>query len=104
MLDGRIIGGDIYGSHALFVALWPKLLRSAATESLLALHSENTPIEPVSIDDILNYLDASGHGKMAQQHVNERTTIEVTESEHAYKFVTRDSKYSANIHTALIPH
>jgi hypothetical protein len=104
VMDGRIIGGDIYGSHTLFVAMWPKLLRSLATESLLAPLSNLTPDAPRSTDDILNYLDATDRGKMAQTQINERTTIEVTESETSYKFVTRDSKYQTVVHTALLPH
>jgi hypothetical protein len=104
VMDGRIIGGDIYASHAMFAAIWPKLLRSLATESLLSPPNDSTPSAPHSTDDILNYLDATDHGKMAQIQVNERTTTEVTESETSYKFVTRDAKYQTMVHTALLPH
>lgn len=104
VIDGHIIGGDIYGSHQLFAAMWPKLLRSLITESLLTPPSEIKTKALPSTDDILNYLDASHHGKMAQQQVNERTMTEVSESETSYRFDTRDSKFQTVIHTALLPH
>lgn len=102
-IDGQIIGGDLYGSHALFVELWPKLLHSAGTEYLLnEPHNANSAHAP-STDDILNYLDASDRGKMASQNVNDRTLTEVTESEACYKFATHDTKYPGTLHSAFLP-
>lgn len=34
VIGGRLDHADVYGSHALFVALWPKLLRAAATAAV----------------------------------------------------------------------
>src|SRR5262249_50664315 len=33
-IGGRLESADTYGSHALFVQMWPKLLRTAATAAL----------------------------------------------------------------------
>jgi len=33
-IDGRIVGGDIYRSNALFRKMWPKLLTAAVTEAI----------------------------------------------------------------------
>ncbi|MDP4198129.1 MAG: hypothetical protein Q8922_01715 [Bacteroidota bacterium] len=102
VFDGHIIGGDIYSSHSLFAALWPKLLRSLATQSLLVPTDAKSKPLPTT-DDILNYLDASTHGNMAQQAVNERTMTEVTESQSCDRFATRDMKFQDTIHIALLP-
>jgi hypothetical protein len=33
-VNGRVSGGDVYASHALFARLWPKMLRAAAVEAI----------------------------------------------------------------------
>jgi hypothetical protein len=34
VVNGQVMGADLYGSNALFRKVWPKLLRAAATEAL----------------------------------------------------------------------
>lgn len=100
-IDGKIVAIDHYASHELFVQLWPKLLKSAATEMLLA-GTESTSHEPTA-DEILNHIDESRHGTTADEHPNDRTLTQVTKTESVFRFTTRDLKYPAtDIHIAII--
>ncbi len=36
VINGQIVGAEIYHSHALFLQMWPKLLRAYATEAVAA--------------------------------------------------------------------
>src|SRR5579871_4954634 len=39
-INGKVVGADMYGSHALFAKLWPKLLEGAAVDALSELDSK----------------------------------------------------------------
>ena len=43
-VNGQVVGAEVYGSAALFRQLWPKLLKSAATEALAEL-DENKKVK-----------------------------------------------------------
>jgi hypothetical protein len=42
-IDGKVVGAEIYQSHALFRAMWAKVLRAYATEALAATNSDAAP-------------------------------------------------------------
>jgi hypothetical protein len=55
VIGGCIDSADIYGSHALFAQLWPKLLRSAATAAV-AHESEPTDAPAITRDQVRAFL------------------------------------------------
>jgi hypothetical protein len=97
-INGHIVGAERYGSHALFEAMWPKLLRSIAAETIIepGTTKESGNVLP-SMDDAQQFLAPSTNGKSAREQVNERTLIEASKSDSSYRFETFDSKDAANI-------
>jgi hypothetical protein len=58
-IDGKLVGADIYGSHALFAKLWPKLLRAYATEAIVAEGSGSA--SPPTMESVAAFLAATEH-------------------------------------------
>ncbi len=101
-LDGKIVGGDMYGSHEMFTSAWHKHLRAWATEAI-ALAPTNGANPDLTRDNVLDFLTASTPGKRAKKQVNDRTLTEATESQFAFIFTTRDSRFpDAVIHRAWV--
>jgi hypothetical protein len=99
VISGQIVAFDNYASHDLLLAMWPKILKSATTEMLLAKPSNTA--DPKA-DDVLNYIDASKHGASAEEHPNDRTHTEVIKTTKTFRFETGDVKLNSLIHTAII--
>jgi hypothetical protein len=97
-LGGKIVGADRYSSHLLFAAMWPKLLKAMATESLV----EGNAYSSHTADDVQNFLHASSFGKEGKKEVNNRTEITASESSEFYHLVTRDMKYRTLIHMSSL--
>jgi hypothetical protein len=99
-IDGEVRGAEIYGSHALFLSMWPKLLRAASTEALLTGGGGSKTASP---DSVQLFLDNARHGKSAEKQINDRTRIQTYKSDSSYTFITRDSKYrSAMLHESVV--
>jgi hypothetical protein len=56
-IHGRLQSADVYGSRALFVKLWPKLLRGAATAAIAGLKKDE-PTPDVSLGQVEQLLAA----------------------------------------------
>jgi hypothetical protein len=54
-VNGKVSGAEVYGSATLFRKLWPKLLRSAATEALADL-DEKKKFEPATAKAVEAFL------------------------------------------------
>ena len=63
LVNGTIEGADIYGSHALFRQMWPKLLRAYATEAI-ALGGSKAKA-PATVRDIAEFLAAAEQGHIS---------------------------------------
>ena len=63
LVNGTIEGADIYGSHALFRQMWPKLLRAYATEAIALGRSEAKA--PATVRDIAEFLAAAEQGHIS---------------------------------------
>jgi hypothetical protein len=94
-INGHIAGAEQYGSHALFEGMWPKLLRSIGAEAMIenSDRSKETGVPTPSIEDVQQFLNASNNGKTARKKPTERTLVEASKSDAAYKFQTFDSRY-----------
>ena len=97
-INGHIVGAEQYSSHALFAAMWPKLLRSIAAETIIepAQSNESGNTQP-TIDDVQQFLAPSNNGKSAREQVNERTLVVASKSDASYLFQTFDTKYGKGI-------
>jgi len=102
-IDGNIVGAEQYASHALFAAMWPKLLRSVVAAAL-SKPNEPAPSNPPtpSAKAIESFLNAPGN-RTSRQAVNARTLVEASKTDNATRFVTWDRKYpEGSIHLSWI--
>jgi hypothetical protein len=60
-VNGKVEGAEVYGSAELFRKLWPKLLRSAATDALAEL-DETKKFEPVAAKAVETFLAEAATG------------------------------------------
>jgi hypothetical protein len=61
-INGTIVGGDIYGSAALFRQMWPALLRSYATQAIAA--AEVHPPAPPPAAQVTEFLEHADLGRV----------------------------------------
>jgi hypothetical protein len=54
-VDGRVKAADVYASHALFLKMWPKLLRASAAEALAERQSA-TAHTPPTLERIQSFI------------------------------------------------
>jgi hypothetical protein len=98
-INGELRGAEIYGSHALFLSMWQKLLKAASTEAIL---KEPAPIKAVIADSVYAFLATAGHGKSAKKQINDRTVVETYKSDSVYTFISRDTKQEgADLHESI---
>ena len=48
VVNGRVTGAEVYGSHGLFRKAWPKLLKAASEEALAEKADGRTPPPPTA--------------------------------------------------------
>jgi hypothetical protein len=60
-VNGKVEGAEVYGSAALFKKLWPKLLKSAATDALAEL-DEKKPFEAATAKGVEAFLADAAAG------------------------------------------
>ena len=60
-INGQVQGAEVYGSTALFRKLWPKLLKSAATEALSEL-DEKKKFEPATAKAVEGFMQEAAAG------------------------------------------
>jgi hypothetical protein len=88
-INGQINSADIYGSHALFVKLWPKLLEASATESIAELDRAKSAA-PVTIETVRAALAEAEKGTVSSRNVTRRVRLITHESDKHVFFETRD--------------
>lgn len=88
-INGQINSADVYSSHALFVKLWPKLLKSSAIEAI-AEFDQAGKAEVVSVAAVQAFLTEAETGAAEQKQITPRVAMEKRESEKNLFFETRD--------------
>lgn len=90
-INGQINSADVYSSHALFVKLWPKLLKSSAVEAI-AEFDQSSKTEAVTEAAVKTFLTEAEAGKAEAKQVTTRVAMEKRESDKHLFFETRDRK------------
>jgi len=88
-INGKINSVEIYGSHALFVKLWPKLLQSAATEAV-AEAKKDAKFDPATPTDLNTCISDANHASPAEKQITPRVNVIQRESEKNILFETHD--------------
>jgi hypothetical protein len=88
-INGQVNSADIYASRALFVKLWPKLLKANATEAIAELQAD-APVKPVTDESIHGFLGEAEKGPASQKEVSGRVQLVTREDEKNVFYETRD--------------
>jgi hypothetical protein len=86
-INGEVNSADIYASRALFIKLWPKLLKSSAIEAIAEL-KKDSELKPVTDETIRGFLAES-----------EKATAETKQVTPRVKLVTREDDKNAFFET-----
>lgn len=88
-INGNINSADVYASHALFVKLWPKLLKASAVEAI-AEFDKSGKTEAVAVEAVKTFLAEAEMGQAEEKQVTQRVAMEKRESDKHLFFETRD--------------
>jgi hypothetical protein len=97
-IASNVRGGDIYSSHDLFCAMWPKLLRAASAEAIMDNLTKTVADSIPPMEGVMDFIESARHGKSTSENSNDRTLIEAVKSGEGYGFSTFDIKFG---HTAV---
>jgi len=90
LINGKINSSDTYGSSALFVKLWPKLLKAAAIEAV-AESPEDSSQKAVNVADIEAFFETAENAPISEeQNITDRIRIVSRESETSVFITTFD--------------
>jgi hypothetical protein len=90
-INGQVNSADIYASHALFVKLWPKLLKATAVEAI-AESNQKVAAEPVASETIHAFLADSEQPKSRAKDVTSRVRMVTREDDRNIFFETQDRR------------
>ncbi len=70
-INGQVEAADVYGSNALFLKLWPKLLNGSATEALSEKQKDKKFDVPTA-DAVKTFLAEAVKGKRTEKDISKR--------------------------------
>lgn len=73
-INGKIVGAEVYGSHALFKKLWPGLLKANAVEAVADVQLLH---KPVTADSVIAFLTRAEKGKEGEKGGVGRVSVQV---------------------------
>jgi hypothetical protein len=84
VINGKMNSVDTYGSKALFVKLWPKLLKAASIEAVAESYDKRESQSTITTDDIAAFLDtAEGSSVTEERNITDRVRLVTRTSESA---------------------
>jgi len=98
-INGKIMSGDTFASHALFAKLWPKLLEAAATEAIAEKDGQQQPAP--TEEAVLAFLARSDDGKIGPAMAASTITRTTRETDDSYMVETK-TKAGTTIHRAYL--
>lgn len=88
-INGKVNSADVYASRALFMKLWPKLLRASAVEAIGELNQAEAA-QPVTNETISAFLSESERATGATKDVTHRVKLVTREDDKNIFFETQD--------------
>jgi hypothetical protein len=89
-INGQVEAADVYGSHALFLKLWPKLLNGSATEALAERQKDKKFTTPTAAA-VQTFLADAVKGKKTEKEVTKRVKLICQEDDKNLYLEARDS-------------
>ena len=88
VINGKINSADTYGSSALFVKLWPKLLRAAAIEAVADSREQDSSKNVTTIDDIASFFDTAEQSPVTEERTVTDRIRTITRTSESSVFLT----------------
>ena len=85
-VNGKLEGGDVYSSNALFRKMWPKLLAASVTEAIANRNS--AAVTAPSIETVRAFVSAAERGNPTVAKLTQDVRLETRETEQALFFET----------------
>ena len=97
-INGEINSADTYGSMALFVKLWPRLLKATAIEAIAESYGarENASVSMAALNNFL--VDAQNAPALSERSVTDRIRMITRESKRAVFIESRDAERGGWLH------
>ena len=97
---GKVVGGDVYSSNALFRKMWAKQLDAAATEAIAEKNA--APLSAPSIEEVGAFLARAEAGKASQTGI--AGTSQIRETRDADKSILAETRGASGgfIHRAYL--
>jgi hypothetical protein len=95
-INGKVNNADVYGNNALFLKLWPKLLKASAVEAVAEL-KKGKKFDAPKAEAVLTFLTDVEKGKRGEKKINDRLLQVERETDRGCLFITcpRDQKGAA---------
>jgi len=88
-VNGAVNSADVYSSPALFMAMWPKLLRSSAVEAVGHLKKDER-LQPATATAIDAFLRQAESGQQSSVDVDQRVKLVTYTGENQLLFESRE--------------
>src|ERR1043165_7193863 len=88
-INGHVNSADVYASRALFVKLWPKLLKASAVEAIAELNKD-VEVKPIASDVVETFLAEAEKPAAAAKDVTRRVKVVTREDDNNIFFETQD--------------
>jgi hypothetical protein len=89
-INGKVEAADVFGSNALFLKLWPKLINGSATEALAEKQKDKKFDVPTDAA-VKTFLADAVKGKKSEREVSKRVKQVCQEDENNLYLEARDS-------------
>jgi hypothetical protein len=89
-INGKVNSADVYASRALFVKLWPKLIKASAVEAIAELNQNADEAKPVASEMVESFLTDSEKPAAAAKEVTPRVRMVTREDDKNALFETQD--------------
>jgi hypothetical protein len=99
-IDGKVVGADVYQSHALFRAMWAKLLLAYTTEALAA--EDPSAAAPPSIHDVSAFLAAAEQGPTRQRVHSEQVRLRDSDAAIYLETAARNGQWTHRSYVAKL--
>jgi len=88
-INGHVNSADVYASRALFLKLWPKLLKASAVEAIAELNKD-VEVKPVASETVETFLAESEKPSASAKDVTQRVKMVTKEDDKNILFETQD--------------
>ena len=88
-INGHVNSADVYASRALFIKLWPKLLKASAVEAIAELNKD-VEVKPIVSETVEAFLAESEKPSASAKEVTRRVKMVTREDDNNIFFETQD--------------